>query len=131
MRLSRSRRNWRESEALRPARWCGSLRATVNCACALVSDRVHNGQLYMPMNSTENPVNVLTGSHADPVTHTPGYKETAVKLEILAPKGESPLPRINHRFGHATPQRGVEVERKWSRSDYRFPGNELIQIERS
>lgn len=98
---------------------------------ALVSDRVHNGQLYMPMNSTENPVNVLTGSHADPVTHTPGYKETAVKLEIIAPKGESPLPRINHRFGHATPQRGVEVERKWSRSDYRFPGNELIQIERS
>jgi formate dehydrogenase major subunit len=95
---------------------------------ALVTDRVHNGQLYMPMNSTESPVNVLTGSHVDPVTHTPAYKETAVQMQVLEPKGESPLPRINHRFGHPTPQKGVEVERKWRRTDYRFPGNALIQI---
>src|SRR2546422_2064334 len=27
----------------------------------------------------------------------------------------SPLPRSNPRFGHRTPQRGVEVERKWQR----------------
>jgi formate dehydrogenase major subunit len=96
---------------------------------ALVTDRVHNGQLYMPMNSTESPVNLLTGSHVDPVTHTPAYKETAVRMQVLEPKGESPLPRINHRFGHPTPQQGVEVERKWRRPDYRFPGNALIQIE--
>jgi formate dehydrogenase major subunit len=95
---------------------------------ALVTDRVHNGQLYMPMNSTESPVNLLTGSHVDPVTHTPAYKETAVQMQLLEPKGESPLPRINHRFGHPTPQQGVEVERKWRRPDYRFPGNALIQI---
>jgi formate dehydrogenase major subunit len=95
---------------------------------ALVTDRVQNGQLYMPMNSTESPVNLLTGSHVDPVTHTPAYKETAVQMQVLEPKGESPLPRINHRFGHPTPQRGVEVERKWRRPDYRFPGNALIQI---
>jgi formate dehydrogenase major subunit len=95
---------------------------------ALVTDRVQNGQLYMPMNSTESPVNLLTGSHVDPVTHTPAYKETAVRMQVLEPKGESPLPRINHRFGHPTPQRGVEVERKWRRPDYRFPGNALIQI---
>ena len=97
---------------------------------ALVSDRVRDGELYMPMNSSESPVNRLTGSHSDPLTHTPGYKETAVKLEVLA-KGESPLPRINHRFGHPTPRRGVEVERKWKQPGYRFPGSELIQIEKS
>jgi len=28
---------------------------------------------------------------------------------------------VNHRFGHPTPQRGVEVERKWQRPDYRLP----------
>jgi formate dehydrogenase major subunit len=96
---------------------------------AVVTDRVRNGQLYMPMNSTESPVNVLTGSHVDPVTHTPAYKETAVQMQVLEPKGESPLPRINHRFGHPTPQQGVEVERKWRRPDYQFPGNRLVQIE--
>ena len=95
---------------------------------ALVTDRVQNGQLFMPMNSTESPVNLLTGSHTDPVTHTPAYKETTVRMEVLAVKGESPLPRINHRWGHPTPQQGVEVERKWRRPDYRFPGNPLIQI---
>jgi len=97
---------------------------------ALVSDRVSHGELYMPMNSSESPVNRLTGSHSDPVTHTPGYKETAVRLEILESTGESPLPRINHRFGHPTPRRGVEVERKWKQAGYRFPGSELIQIDK-
>jgi formate dehydrogenase major subunit len=29
---------------------------------------------------------------------------------------------VYHRFGHSTPQRGVEVERKWQRPDYRLPG---------
>lgn len=90
---------------------------------ALVTDRVKNGELYMPMNSTESPVNVLTGSHTDPYTHTPAYKETAVKLEVLQTKGKSPLPRVNHRFGHPTPQKGVEVERKWKRPDYTAPGS--------
>jgi len=95
---------------------------------AVVTDRVHNGELYMPMNSIESPVNVLTGSHTDPVTHTPAYKETAVKLQVLSEKGENPLPRTNFRFGHPTPQRGVEVERKWKRPDYRMPGNGLVNI---
>src|SRR5207253_6196780 len=69
---------------------------------AVVTDRVHNGELYMPMNSTESPVNVLTGSHTDAATHTPAYKETAVKMHVLSEKGESPLPRANSRFGHPT-----------------------------
>ncbi len=95
---------------------------------ALVTDRVHDGELYMPMNSTESPVNVLTGSHTDPATHTPAYKETAVKLQVLSEKGENPLPRTNSRFGHPTPQHGVEVERKWKRPDYKKPGTGLVNI---
>jgi formate dehydrogenase major subunit len=95
---------------------------------ALVTDRVRNGELYMPMNSSESPVNLLTGNHTDPATHTPAYKETAVRLQVLAPKGESPLPRTNSRFGHPTPQRGVDVEAKWRQPGYRFPGKELVQI---
>jgi formate dehydrogenase major subunit len=90
---------------------------------AVVTDRVHNGELYMPMNSTGNPVNLLTGSHTDPATHTPAYKETTVNLKVLNEKGENPLPRTNSRFGKPTPQKGVEVERKWKRPDYTMPGN--------
>jgi len=94
---------------------------------ALVSDRVTNGELYMPMNSAEIPVNRLTSSHTDVVTHTPAYKEAAVKLRVLEEHaGESPLPKTNSRFGHPTPQRGVEVERKWHRADYRPPGGRFI-----
>ena len=96
---------------------------------ALVTDRVHDRELYMPMNSTESPVNVLTGSYTDPDTHTPAYKETAVKLQVIEEQGENPLPRINHRYGHPTPQRGVEVERKWLRADYHVPGNGLVKIQ--
>jgi formate dehydrogenase major subunit len=96
---------------------------------ALVTDRVQGKELYMPMNSVESPVNRLTSSHTDPVTHTPAYKEASVHLHVLPEVGESPLPRINHRFGHPTPQHGVEVERKWKRPDYRVPGNGLVQIQ--
>jgi formate dehydrogenase major subunit len=81
------------------------------------------------MNSSENPINVLTGSHTDPETHTPAYKETAVKLQVLSENGESPLPRTNSRFGKPTPQRGVEVERKWKRPDYRMPNGGLVNIQ--
>jgi formate dehydrogenase major subunit len=89
---------------------------------ALVTDRVRNGELYMPMNSVESPANLLTGNHTDPVTHTPAYKETPVRLQVLAAKGESPLPRTNSRFGHPTPQKGVDIEAKWRQPGYRFPG---------
>ena len=82
----------------------------------------------MPMNSVEAPVNVLTSSHTDTVTSTPAYKETSVRMQVTADKGASPLPRGNSRFGHPTPQQGVEVERKWKRPDYRLPGNDLVQI---
>jgi formate dehydrogenase major subunit len=89
---------------------------------ALVTERVQGNEIYLPMNSSESPVNRLTGSHTDPETHTPAYKDTAVKMRILPEKGESPLPKRNHRFGLPTPQQGVEVERKWKRPDYWMPG---------
>ncbi len=69
-------------------------------------------------------MNRLTSSHTDKATHTPAYKETAVNMRVLPEaNGGSPLPRINPRFGHPTPQNGVEVERKWKRPDYHMPGN--------
>jgi formate dehydrogenase major subunit len=96
---------------------------------ALVTDHVQGRELYMPMNSLESPVNRLTSSHTDPVTNTPAYKEASVHMNVLAEVGESPLPRINSRFGHPTPQNGVEVERKWKRPDYHPPGNGLVQLQ--
>jgi formate dehydrogenase major subunit len=89
----------------------------------LVTDRVYGTQLYMPMNSTENPVNQLTSSHVDPVVHTPAYKELSVSITHVSDSpGFNPLPPENFRNGHRTPQQGVEVERKWSRPDYQLPG---------
>src|SRR5262249_30334180 len=96
---------------------------------ALVTDRVRGNELYMPMNSTQSPVNRLTSSRADPVTHTPAYKEVAVKMDVLPEVAESPLPRGNPRYGCPTPQRGVEVERKWRRPDYGIPGNQFVQLQ--
>ena len=94
---------------------------------ALVTDRVQGKELYMPMNSFESPVNLLTSSHTDTVTHTPAYKESSVRMVVLPEIGESPLPKVNSRFGHRTPQSGVEVERKWKRADYEMPKGEPVQ----
>ena len=96
---------------------------------AVVTDRVHGKELYMPMNSVESPVNRLTSSRTDPVTHTPAYKEVSVHMTVLPDIGANPLPRTNSRWGHPTPQRGVEVERKWQRADYRMPQPQLVQIQ--
>ena len=95
---------------------------------AVVTERVRGKELYMPMNSTEEPVNRLTISHTDKVTHTPAYKESSVRMRVLEENGPNPLPKTNSRFGHPTPQRGVEVERKWKRADYHPPGNGMVQI---
>jgi formate dehydrogenase major subunit len=95
---------------------------------AVVTERVRGKELYMPMNSTEEPVNRLTSSHTDKVTHTPAYKESPVRMRVLEENGPNPLPKTNSRFGHPTPQRGVEVERKWKRADYHPPGNGMVQI---
>ena len=97
-------------------------------AQAVITTRVTGKELYMPMNSVDEPVNRLTSSYTDRVTHTPAYKETSVQLKVLGEVGENPLPKTNSRFGHPTPQTGVEVERKWKRDDYHQPGNGLVQI---
>ena len=96
---------------------------------ALVTDRVTGRELYMPMNSVSIPINRLTSSHTDTPTHTPAYKEASVRMKVLGDAGEIPLPRGNSRWGHPTPQSGVEVARKWKRADYRVPGSGLVQIQ--
>lgn len=98
----------------------------------VVTTRVHGKELYMPMNSTEEPVNRLTNSKVDRDTHTPAFKETAVHMTVLPERGANPLPRENFRHGHPTPQSGVEVQRKWQRADYVLPGtrpeDKLVEI---
>jgi formate dehydrogenase major subunit len=98
----------------------------------LVSDRVRGKELYMPLNSIEEPVNRLTSSFTDRATHTPAFKETAVSMTVLPEQGENPLPRRNFRYGTRTPQPGLEIERKWARKDYHLPGtapgDKLVQI---
>ncbi len=97
----------------------------------LITDRVRGRQAFIPLNSPDRPVNLLTSSDVDDVTHTPAYKELAVKFKPLKWHGGRPLRSENFRNGHPTPQNGVEVERKWARTDYRAPGAppELVQIE--
>jgi formate dehydrogenase major subunit len=95
---------------------------------AVVTSRVRGKELYMPMNSVEEPVNRLTSSYTDQATHTPAYKETSVRMTVLKPDGANPLPRSNSRFGKPTPQNGVEVQRKWARADYHEPGQNFVQI---
>jgi formate dehydrogenase major subunit len=98
----------------------------------LVTDRVQGKELYMPMNSVLEPVNKMTSSHLDRATHTPAFKELSVQMVVLNESGPNPLPRENFRWGHRTPQEGVEVENKWQRADYYVPGtkprDELVQI---
>ncbi len=98
----------------------------------LVSDRVQGKQLSFSLNSVEEPVNKLSSSHTDRTTHTPAFKETAVSMTPLPEQGENPLPRRNFRYGHRTPQTGVEIERKWAQPGYHVPGTQasdkLVQI---
>lgn len=99
----------------------------------LVTRRVSGKQMYMPLNSVTEPVNKMTSSHLDRATHTPAYKELAVKMTVLPEKGDSPLPRENFRFGKRTPTGGVNVAARRSRADYHVPGSlpqdKLVQIE--
>ena len=99
----------------------------------LITERVTGRELYLPLNSVTQRVNDLTGSATDKDFRTPAYKEVSVHLEVLSETGMTPLPITNNRYGHPTPQSGVEVYRKWNRSDYRLPGSrdgeKLVQIE--
>ncbi|WP_407571994.1 formate dehydrogenase subunit alpha [Deinococcus altitudinis] len=98
---------------------------------ALVSSRVNGKELYVPMNAYDpgQMINFLTGSHTDPSTHTPAYKDVSARMEVLPVFAETPLPHHNFRWHRATPQNGVEVERKWARPDYVYPGDGLGLLE--
>lgn len=90
----------------------------------VITDRVKGKEVYLPMNdSGESAINLITSSYADKDTDTPAYKEVKAKLEVLEIEGVNPLPKNNFRYGKPNPQRGVEVERKWKRKDYAFPGD--------
>lgn len=87
----------------------------------VVTDRVTGKELYLPMNSSgDQAINLLTSRVRDPVAGTPAYKELSVKMEKLSDgKGISPIPKTNPRNGTPKPQKGVMVEKKWSREDYK------------
>ncbi|MFK2825766.1 formate dehydrogenase subunit alpha [Bacillus sp. B190/17] len=87
---------------------------------ALVTDRVKENELFLPMNSVdkESAINFLTGPAVDQRTNTPAYKQTKVRMEVLRVDGENPLPKTNPRNKKRHPQNGVEVQRKWERPGY-------------
>ncbi|WP_420496496.1 formate dehydrogenase subunit alpha [Macrococcus psychrotolerans] len=91
---------------------------------ALITDRVFGKEVYLPMNDNgDAAINLLSSSIADKDTSTPAYKETKAKLIILDKGKKSPLPENNFRFGNRVPQMGVNVEAKWRRDDYVYPGD--------
>lgn len=87
---------------------------------ALVTTRVQQNEIFLPMHTrnNEHAVNMLTGAGFDKFTNTPAFKQTKVRMEVLQEKHENPLPKNNQRNRKRHPQMGVEVERKWRRSDY-------------
>ncbi|ULT54433.1 formate dehydrogenase subunit alpha [Neobacillus drentensis] len=103
----------------------------VKVKCTITA-RVKGNEVYLPMNDTgDGAVNYLTSSAADKDTDTPAYKDTRVKMEILQQDGINPLPHINFRYGNPQPQIGVQVQKKWARKDYVFPGDLVKERERS
>jgi len=91
-----------------------------------ITNRVQKNELFIPLNDNGlMAINRLTGNQTDRDTNTPAYKEVAVKMVVLKEKGESPLLPNNHRRGKRNPQVGVQVEAKWERNDYTFPGSKV------
>lgn len=87
---------------------------------ALVTSRVQQNELFLPMHTrnNEHAVNMLTGAGFDEFTNTPAFKQTKVRMEVLDEKRANPLPKNNQRNRKRYPKMGVEVERKWRRNDY-------------
>jgi predicted molibdopterin-dependent oxidoreductase YjgC len=46
-----------------------------------VTDRVPAGMIFLPFHFSESAANRLTSSQVDPVSKTPGYKVSAVRIE--------------------------------------------------
>lgn len=109
-------RGLKDGDTVRVVSATGSLKARV-----LVTQRVNGKTLFLAIHdSGERAVNLLTSDARDSSTSTPAYKELPVRLEKIGERltEEPPLPRSNPRFGNRNPQLGVQVEKKWSRSDY-------------
>lgn len=71
-------------------------------------------------------MNYLTNSDVDKDTDTPSYKRTSCRMEVLTRKGKSPLNPTNFRVNkERQPQYSVQVQKKWERKDYVFPGNQV------
>lgn len=114
-------RGIKEGSLIRLISEVGSIKGRV-----VVTDRVQGNELYVPLNDNgETAINKLTNSDADSETNTPAYKEVPVKMKVIDVEGESPLPSNNHRRGTRQPQMGVNVEKKWARKDYTFPGKRV------
>jgi len=96
---------------------------------ALVTGQSAGQRTLHAQNSVESPVNRLTEQ-----PHGPSYAHARVQRGFRSSPRAAGSRRKSaaahkHRFGHPTPQDGVEVERKWKRTDYRIPGNGLVQIQ--
>ncbi len=96
---------------------------------AHITDRVKGKEIYIPLNNDalENgdlgAINALTNSDVDPYTDTPSYKRTHARMEVVKKRGKSPLNPTNFRVNkQRQPQYSVQVQKKWERSDYVFPG---------
>ena len=46
-----------------------------------IGERVREGELFATFHTGEVFLNRLIGPHGDPITHTPAYKRTAVRIE--------------------------------------------------
>ncbi|MFD2924066.1 formate dehydrogenase subunit alpha [Halobacillus naozhouensis] len=91
-----------------------------------ITDRVRGKELYIPLNDNgKSAINFLTDNSVDKDSNTPAYKEIAVYMEVVKKEGKSPIPPNNHRRGNPVPQISVQVQKKWERNDYEFPGNQV------
>ena len=94
-------------------------------ARAHVTERVKGQTLFLTLHDRgEAAVNRLTQDVRDSPTATPDYKGTKVRLERIASAGPlaSPVTESNPRGRVRSPQVGVRVQEKWSRPEYRLPG---------
>ena len=70
---------------------------------ATITDRVKGKEIYIPLNNDAmsngdiGAINKLTNSDVDYATHTPSYKRTHCRLEVITRKGKSPLNPTNFR----------------------------------
>src|SRR5699024_10291661 len=116
-------RGMQEGAEVKLASKVGAVTAIVH-----VTGRVAGNELCITLTEVGNSaVNSLTDNSVDKDSNTPAYKEITVKMEVITKKGKSPLPSHNHRRGNRQPQISVQVEKKWARDDYIFPGSRVKQ----